>query len=200
MSVTIVAIKDGTKIELDRKCVRLSGLLKNLEEEYKEDNEMPIPEIDGDVLKKIVVYLEHYKDEDPKDVPKPLVKYDIKETYCEWDEEYISEFSSDKAFMFRLMEAANYLDCRFLLELACSKVAVMIKDYSGKQMCEYFGLEEDLTEEQAKKFIEDFEKQREDERQKKADEYMKKMEEKDGNNDSDEDDDDDDEDDEIDKD
>jgi S-phase kinase-associated protein 1 len=186
MSVTIVAIKDGTKIDIDRKCVRLSGLLKNLSEEYKDDNEMPIPEIDGDVLKKIAGYLEHYKDEDPKDVPKPLVKYDIKETYGEWDENYISEFANDKAFMFRLMEAANYLDCRSLLELACSKVAVLIKDYSGKDMCEYFGLEEDLTEDQAKKFIEDFEKQKEEERQKKADEYMKKMEEKDGKDDSDE--------------
>ena len=100
----------------------------------------------------------------------------------------MNTFCSNKPFLFKLMEAANYLDCRSLLELACSKVAVMIKDYSGKEMCDYFGLEEDLTEEQAKKFIEDFEKQREEERKKKADEYMKKMEE--GNADDDEEDDD----------
>ncbi len=186
MSITIVSIKDGTKIELDKKCVRLSGLLKNLAEEYNDDNEMPIPDIDGDVLKKIAVYLEHYKDEDPKDVPKPLVKYDIKETYGEWDETYISEFSNDKAFLFRLMEASNYLDCRSLLELSCSKVAVLIKDYSGKQMVEYFGLEEDMNEEQAKKFIEDFEKQKEEEKKKKAEDYMKKLEENEGNEYSDE--------------
>ena len=96
MSITLVALKDGTKVDLDRKSIRLSGLLKNLQEEYKDDNEISIPEVDGEILKKIVVFLEHYKDKNPLEVPKPLPKYDIKETYGEWDDNYLKEHLSER--------------------------------------------------------------------------------------------------------
>jgi hypothetical protein len=43
--------------------------------------------------------------------------------------------------------------------LACSKIAVHIKDFSSKQILEYFGMEEDLTEEEARKMHIEFEKE-----------------------------------------
>jgi S-phase kinase-associated protein 1 len=176
MSITLVSMKDQTKVDVDKTCVRHSTLLKNLVEEYKDDNEVSIPEVDGATLKYICEYLSHYKDTDPVDVKKPLEKYDIKETYGEWEDTYIKQFEGDKASMWKLMEAANYIDCKNLLELACSKVAVMIKDYSGKEMVEYFGLEEDLTEEEAEKYREELEKKFEEEKEKAAREQEEKEE------------------------
>jgi hypothetical protein len=176
MSISLVALKDGTKVDIEKVCVRHATLLKNLVEEYKDDNEVSIPEIDGNTLKYICEYLTHYKDTDPVDVKKPLEKYDIKETYGEWEEGYIKQFESDKAGMWKLLEGANYIDCRNLLELGCSKVAIQIKDFTGKEMTEYFGLEEDLTEEEAQKFIEDYERKLEEEREKAAREQEEKEE------------------------
>jgi S-phase kinase-associated protein 1 len=176
MSISLVALKDGTKIDIDKHCVRHSTLLKNLVEEYKDDNEVSIPELDGSTLKYICEYLSHYKEEDPKDVKKPLEKYDIKEMYGEWEDTFIKKFEGDKSALWKLLEGANYIDCKSLLELGCSKVAVQIKDFNGKEMCDYFGLEEDLTEEEAQKFIEEYEKKIEAEKEKAAREQEEKEE------------------------
>lgn len=179
--VTLVALKDGTKVDIDPKSARHSGLIKNLLEEYKDEKEIQIPEVNGGVLKSICKFLEHYNETDPVDVPKPLPKYDIKETYGEWDDEFIAQFK-EKADIWELMEAANYIDCKPLLELAASKVAIQIKDYSGKEILDYFGLEEDMTDEDVKKMEEEFEKkreaERESERQKELEEEKEKEKEK----------------------
>jgi S-phase kinase-associated protein 1 len=177
MSVTLVALKDGSKVEIDKKSIRLSGLLKNLLEEYKDDNEISIPEIDGDILKKIVIFLEHYKDKNPVEVPKPLPKYDIRETYGEWDDNYLTEHLNQRELLLKTLEAANYIDCKSLLELICSKIAIHIKDLPGKEICDYLGLEEDLTDEEAKKIIVEFEKEKEIENEKIKEEHKKKIEE-----------------------
>jgi hypothetical protein len=177
MSVTLVAIKDGSKVEIDRKSIRLSGLLKNLQEEYKDENEICIPEIEGEILKKIVIYLDNYKDKNPAEVAKPLPKYNIKETYGEWDNNYLNEHLADRDTLLKTLEAANYIDCKSLLELICSKIAIHIKNLPGKEICDYLGLEEDLTEEDAQKVITDFEKQKEEERQQIIEEHKRKIEE-----------------------
>jgi S-phase kinase-associated protein 1 len=177
MSVTLVALKDGTKVEVNRKSIRLSGLLKNLQEEYKDDNEISIPEVDGDILKKIIVFLEHYKDKNPREVAKPLPLYDIKQTYGEWEDNFLKEYLSEKEILMKTLEAANYIDCKSLMELICSKIAIQIKDLPGKDICDYLGLVEDLTEEESQQIRDDFEIQKEEERQKIIDEHKRRIEE-----------------------
>jgi S-phase kinase-associated protein 1 len=177
MSVTLVALKDGAKVELERNSIRLSGLLKTLQEEYKDENEISIPEIDGEILKKIAIYLNKYKDKNPAEVAKPLPKYDIKETYGEWDNNYLNEHLAERDTLLKTLEGANYIDCKSLLELICSKIAIYIKDLPGKEICDYLGLEEDLTEEDAQKVIAEFEKQKEEEKQQIIEEHKRKIEE-----------------------
>jgi hypothetical protein len=177
--VTLISIKDNTKVEVSTKSARHAGLLKNLLEEYKDEKELSIPEVDGVNLKYIADFLNFYKDTEPVDVPKPLEKYDIAETYGKWDDEFISQFNEKKA-LWDLMEAANYLDCKPLLELAASKVACMIQDLTGHQMLEYFELEEDMTDEDVIKMEADFEKEKDAEREmemKKEEEMKKEKEE-----------------------
>ena len=155
-TVTLIAIKDNTKVEVSTKSARHAGLLKNLLEEYKDEKELSIPEVDGENLKYIAAFLNNYKDTDPVEVSKPLDKYDIAETYGKWDDEFISQFTEKKP-LWDLMEAANYLDCKPLLELAASRVACMIKDLTGHEMLAYFELEEDMTDEDVVQMEADFE-------------------------------------------
>lgn len=162
--ITLIASKDGTKVEVDPKGIRLSTFLKNLVEEYSTDTEFQIPEITGSMLTHIGIFLNHYVDEDPIVVPKPLPVYDIAETYGKWEDEFINTFTSDKRHLWELMEAANYLDCRPLLELSASKSACMIKDMNGQEMLNYFELKEDMTDEDIKKMEEEYEKERQAEK------------------------------------
>jgi hypothetical protein len=78
--------------------------------------------------------------------------------------------------MFKLLEGANYVNCERLLDLATGKVAVWIKDFSGKEICDYFGLPEDLTDEQRQAMIDKRETELEVEREKEEQERLAKKE------------------------
>jgi S-phase kinase-associated protein 1 len=185
--ITLVSVKDGAKVKIFNKAARLSGFLKGLLEEYQDENEIQIPEIKGNNLQYISEFLNHYKDDDPTDVSKPIAKYDISETYGKWDDEFISQFiNKDKFELWELMEAASFLDCKPLLELAASKIACMVKDYSGKELMEYFGLEEDMTDDDVKKMEEKFEKEKDEEREKERLKELESQKEKEIANEPDE--------------
>lgn len=156
----LVSVKDGTKVELNINSFRLSGLLKTLVEEYQDDSEIQVPEIRGELLLKIALFLNHYDNKNPKNVLKPLLSNDISEIYGKWEDQFISQFiCQDKNVIFELMQAANILDCQSLLDLACSKVAVTIKDLDGQGLLKYFNLKEDMTNSDIQKMDEDLEKE-----------------------------------------
>jgi S-phase kinase-associated protein 1 len=63
--------------------------------------------------------------------------------------------SFDKAFidmdmdtLFHLVNAANYLEVKALLDLACQKIADMIKDKTPEQIRQIFGITNDLSPEE----------------------------------------------------
>jgi hypothetical protein len=163
---SLISSKDNTKIQIFKQSARLSGLLKNILEEYNEDNgdeDITIPEIEGQYLIPLAEFLNHYRDFNPRTVPKPLEKYDIADLYGVWEEEYITKIiQKGKKNIWGLMEAANFFDCKDLLELSASKVACTIKNLSGHEMLEYFELQEDMTEEDVIKMEDDFEKEMEE--------------------------------------
>jgi hypothetical protein len=168
--LNLISTKDNTKIQIFKQSARLSGLLKNILEEYNGEEEISIPEIDGEYLIPIAEYLNHYKNSDPKTVPKPLEKYDVAALYGKWEDEYITKLlDKGKKYIWGLMEAANFFDCKDLLELSASKVACTIKNLSGHEMLEYFELEEDMTEDDVRKMEDDYEKEMEEKYKEKMD-------------------------------
>jgi len=175
ISVTLISLKDNTRVDIDIRGARHAGLLKNLIEEYQDENELSIPEIEGDYLKYIAEFLNYYKETDPIEVPKPLEEYSIANTYGKWDEEFVSQFKEKKT-IWALLEAAYYIDCKPLLELVASYIAIKLKDCSGEEMLNYFELKEDMTDEDVIKMEEEFEKdmeQQKEEEIKKAEELKK---------------------------
>ena len=169
--VTIISKVDETKVIISKKSARLSGLIKNLVEEYNDQTELEIPEIAGRELNLIAKFLEHYEENDPCIVSKPLAKYSIAETYGKWDEEFIHSIK-EKNELFELLKIARFIDCQSLLELGASKAAIDISGYTThQQFLDYFELKEDLTDDEVKQIEEEFEKKREIEREEEAKTY-----------------------------
>jgi hypothetical protein len=156
MSISLIS-NDGTTVTIEKSSTRLSTLLQASEEPV-----ISLPEVDGTTLNYICEYLTHYKDINPQEVHKPLEHYDIGALYGEWDYNFMQQFEN-KGEIWKLLEAAEFMGCESLMSLATSVVAIQIKDYSGHELCEYFGLEEDLTEQEAKQYVEEYEQQLEDE-------------------------------------
>jgi hypothetical protein len=158
--LNLVCLVDNKRISIDERSTRLSNFLNNLKEEYQ-DSDLLVPEIPGEYMEYIADFLNTYKDHEPVNVQKPLKKFSISESYGKWDEDYISKFN--KQTLFNLMSHAHFIDCQSLIELASSQVAVMIKDLTETEIQEFFGLENDLTDEEAKRMQEEFEKEKEEE-------------------------------------
>lgn len=117
-----------------------------------EETALPLASISEPTLKKIIEYCEHHK-EDPPAVPtvpvppkkgEPVKAKDstIKD---EWDQEFIK---NELPVNVNLLLAANYLELKPLFELMCKCFAGLMRGKTPEQLREYFGLPNDLTEEE----------------------------------------------------
>lgn len=143
---------DNVKVTIDIKSAERSHLLKNLIQEFAIDNDIPMPDIKGDILKKCVEYMTHYKDCEPREIPRPLPSPNLLDVTDEWDVNFISGIDLDSVF--DLINASNYLDLKPLLDLACARIASIMKGKTAEEIRNIFNLENDLTEDEIKEFEE----------------------------------------------
>lgn len=153
MSKTLtLTSSDNAKVTIDSKSAERSFLLKNLLQDYTEDSDIPMPDIKGDILKKCVEYMTHYKDTEPRDIPKPLPSPNLLDVTDEWDVNYISGIDLDSVF--DIINASNYLDLKPLFDLSCARIASIMKGKTAEEIRNIFNLENDLTEDEIKEFEE----------------------------------------------
>jgi S-phase kinase-associated protein 1 len=143
---------DNVKVTIDSKSAERSVLLKGLLQDYSDENDIPMPDIKGDILKKCVEYMTHYKDTEPKDIPRPLPSPNLLDVTDEWDVNFISGIDLDSVF--EIINASNYLDLKSLLDLSCSRIASIMKGKTAEEIRNIFNLDNDLTEDEIKEFEE----------------------------------------------
>lgn len=85
---------------------------------------IPLPNVKGAILKKVIEYMNRHRDNPMKEIEKPLKSNNMKEVVGEWDAKFVEVEQEE---LFELILAANYMDIKPLLDLTCAKVASMIK-------------------------------------------------------------------------
>merc|ERR1712065_129608 len=105
------------------KVAKMSETIKNLIEDAGVESAIPLPNVTGKILAKVVEYCK-YHTEHPTAVSED--KKDEKRTddIIGWD---LGFCKVDQPTLFELILAANYLDIKELLDLTCKTVANMIK-------------------------------------------------------------------------
>ena len=149
--ITLVS-SDGEKVEISSKAVQRSVLVKGIIEDYPDDAEVPLNNVKSNILKKIKEYLEHYENEEPKEIERPLPSQNFKECVEEWDFNYINV---DLELIFELILGANYMDIKPLLELASAKVASIIKCKNNEEIRKTFNITNDFTPEEVQQILEE---------------------------------------------
>ena len=132
--ILILVSQEGEKVEISEKAAIRSKLIKNMLEINPNSIEIPL-NIKINILKKIKDYLEHYENEDPKEIERPLPTADLKMCVDEWDYYFID---LDLGTIFDIIIAGNYMDIKELLELGSSKIASIIKAIKGFPYTIYF--------------------------------------------------------------
>eukprot|EP00540_Astrosyne_radiata_P013359 CAMPEP_0116856142 /NCGR_PEP_ID=MMETSP0418-20121206/19723_1 /TAXON_ID=1158023 /ORGANISM="Astrosyne radiata, Strain 13vi08-1A" /LENGTH=136 /DNA_ID=CAMNT_0004489461 /DNA_START=53 /DNA_END=460 /DNA_ORIENTATION=- len=123
----------------------LSAFVQTMIEDADGDNEVPVMDVKAETLRKIIEYLEHYKDSKPPEIEKPLKSNIMSQVVYEWDANFIDV---DQETLFELILGANYMDIKPLLDLACAKVASMLKGKTPEEIRKEFNIENDFTPEE----------------------------------------------------
>ncbi len=149
MKVTLKSQDDQTFV-VDKQVAERSVLLKNMLEDIGEsDHPIPLPNVTGRVLKRVIDYCTHHKDdavappEEEKDIFDNRRRLDDVD---EWDSHFIKTGTNEE--LFEIILAANYMDIKPLLDLGCKTVASMIKGKTAPQIRDMFGIENDFTPEE----------------------------------------------------
>ena len=138
--------------EVDIKLLDKSKLLKGLIEDYQgEEEEIPLNEVDSKNLDLIIQYLEHYKDIEPKEIPKPFPERTDDEFLKgilndEWTFNYLQSLSIED--LINLVNAANYLQIDGLINIIAAKLAHEMCNCEVEEARKKFGIECDMTEEE----------------------------------------------------
>jgi S-phase kinase-associated protein 1 len=155
-SIALIS-EDNHKIELDFKSAQKSKVLKQKLMEVKNSRSKGIPEIKlkdikYDILKKIVEYLNYYKNKTPKEIPKPVPSESLSAFLDDWDFEFITNIDLDSTF--DLMNAASSLQIQGLLDLASIKVASILKNKGIEDIRSMFKEGNNLSEKELKEYAE----------------------------------------------
>ena len=146
---TIIKLKssDGQVFEIKEKCFLRSSYYKTFKDILNPNEEIPFSEINGKDLSKIIEYLNHYENEDPKDIPNPLPSPDIKPpTLDQWDYDFISILSLKEVI--DLVNATNFLGIKELSSLCNARVASEMINCDINEAREKFGIVLDMTQEE----------------------------------------------------
>jgi S-phase kinase-associated protein 1 len=132
-------------LEVDEAVIRQSQLVANLIDDISDNDEIiPLMNVSRFILEKIIEYCtEHVYDIQVDEEERQVAISDF-------DEQFLD---TDQSTLFELILAANFLDIKSLLDLACRKVAYMIKGKTPEQIRQTFNIKNDFTPEEEDKLF-----------------------------------------------
>ena len=139
--------QEGTEFQVSCKIAKMSETVKNLIEDIGVDSAIPLPNVTGKILAKVVEYCK-YHDEHPNPVTEEKDNEDEPrrtDDISDWDKAFCEV---DQPTLFELVLAANYLDIKDLLDLTCKTIANMIKGKTPEEIRKTFNIKNDFTPEE----------------------------------------------------
>ncbi|CAN0879432.1 SKP1-like protein 4 [Linum grandiflorum] len=141
--VTIKA-SDGEIFEFEQSVAEQSETIKNLIEDIGTDEAIPLQNVTGPILGKVIEYCrKHAEAAAAKAVSQDPVA--IEDDLKQWDKEFV-KVEHDP--LFDLILAANYLNIKSLQDLTCQTVADMMKGKTPEEIRKTFNIKNDYTPEE----------------------------------------------------
>jgi S-phase kinase-associated protein 1 len=139
--------KEGESFPVPVAVASMSELVKSMMDEDNEDDtpEIPLPNVKADVLKKVIEFCEHHKEEPMTEIEKPLKSQQMSEVVQKWYADFVNV---EQVLLFELILAANYMDIKPLLDLTCATVASMIKGKTPEEIRTTFNISNDFSPEE----------------------------------------------------
>ncbi|GLT25428.1 hypothetical protein SLA2020_005570 [Shorea laevis] len=131
---------DGEIFEVEEYVAEQFEVVKNLIEDCDDDREIPLNNVDGKTLAKMIEWCKKHADYGKG---KKMEEEDAE--LKKWDVEFLDVHLS---VLYDYIMAANFLEIKVLLEQICDKVANMIRGKTPEQIRKILCIKNDFTPEQ----------------------------------------------------
>ncbi|XP_008779825.2 SKP1-like protein 1A [Phoenix dactylifera] len=125
---------DGEEFEVEEAAAKQSKTLTNIIEDGCADGGIPVSNVTGKVLAKVLEYCKKHADSAATE-----------EEIAAWDYEYINV---EQDVLYEVIVASNYLNIKSLLELGCRGAADMIKGRTPAEIRQWFKIPNDFSAEE----------------------------------------------------
>jgi S-phase kinase-associated protein 1 len=135
---------------MEKNLAEWCGTIRHMLEDFEniENQSFPIKAVSISAIIKIHEFLKHHYTAVPynTELEESYSEKTSMEDRTEWDIEFITKFS--KKELMQLTLAANFLNTAWLLRVCTMTIASQITGKTTEEMREYFGVENDFTEEE----------------------------------------------------
>ena len=155
--IVLLKTTDNKIFKVPADILKKSKLISGIMED-NEGEEIFLNEVDSKNLELIIDYLEHYKDKEPKEIPKPFPERTDEEFLRsildnddnDWTYNFISKLNQEDAI--NLVNAADYLQIEGLINLLAAKIAHEMCNCEVEEARQKFGIVGDMTEEEVAEY------------------------------------------------
>ena len=127
-------------IEVVKQFALIRTMLEDLGMNEGDEEVVPLPNVNAAILEKVIQWATYHKDDLP--LPKDDKNKEEKTDISPWDADFLKV---DQETLLNLIQAANYLDIKRLLDMACRTVADMIKGKTPEEIRTTFNTNTDFT-------------------------------------------------------
>ena len=143
---------DGHTVEVEREIASKSEWVKNIVDGSEVDDNIPLTVINKATLLKVIEYCTYINTNVPPQIDKPLRSNELSDIVDPWYAEFVN---LEREVLFELILAANFMDIKSLLALACAKVASLMNGMTIPQVGEFFNIENDFIQEEIDNIMDD---------------------------------------------
>ncbi|KAK1393062.1 hypothetical protein POM88_012147 [Heracleum sosnowskyi] len=138
----VLRSSDNETFEVEEAVAVESQTIKHMIEDDCADTAIPLPNVTGSILAKVIEYCKVHvtSSKDDNETNKAAA-----EALKKFDAEFIKV---DQDVLFDLILAANYLNIKSLLDFTCQTVADMIKGKTPEDIRKTFNIKNDFTPEE----------------------------------------------------
>lgn len=109
------------------------------------DNDIPLQNVSASILEKVITWARRHKDDHNAAADEDDSRDRRTDDISQWDQDFLKV---DQGTLFELIQAANYLDIKGLLDVTCKTVANMIKGKTPEEIRKTFNITNDFTPEE----------------------------------------------------
>ena len=154
MEEKIIKLKtsDNELIEVSNTLLTKSKLLNGLIDEDEEYNTIFLININNKaILENVIKYLEHFKDFEPKEIPKPFPEMADAQFFRsilddDWTFDFLNQMTIEEAI--ETINAADYLQIEGLIHLMSAKLGYELTNCTVEEAKKKFQYEDDMTDEE----------------------------------------------------